>query len=120
MAELDQLQADGIIVPIKVSDWATPIVPIMKKDSTISICGDYKLTVSQATQTEVYPLPRIDELFASLSGSTIFLTLDLSHTYNQLQLDDKAQELTTINTHKGLYKYTRLPFGVASTPAIFQ
>ena len=119
-AELDWLQADGIIVPIKVSDWATPIVPIMKKDSTIRVCGDYKLTVNQATQTEVYPFPRIDELFASLSGSTIFSTLDLSHAYNQLQLDDKAQELTTINTQKGLYKYTRLPFGVASAPAIFQ
>ena len=119
-AELDRLQADGIIVPIKVSDWATPIVPIMKKDNTIRVCGDYKLTVNQATQTEVYPLPKIDELFASLSGSTIFSTLDLSHAYNQLQLDDKAQELTTINTHKGLYRYTRLPFGVASAPAIFQ
>ena len=100
MAELDQLQAEGIVVPIKVSDWATPIVPVMKKDGTIRICGDYKLTLNQATQTKVHPLPRIDKLFASLSGGTIFSTLDLSHAYNQLQLDDKAQELTTINTHK--------------------
>ena len=58
----------------------------------------------------MYPLPRIDELFASLSGETVFSTLDLSHVYNQLPLDEKAQELTTINTHKGLYQYTRLPF----------
>ena len=119
-AELDRLQAEGIIIPIKVSDWATPIVPVMKRDGSIRICGDFKLTVNQATQTEVYPLPRIDEIFASLSGGTIFSTLDLSHAYNQLQLDDKAQELTTINTHRGLYAYTRLPFGVASAPAIFQ
>ena len=54
-------------------------MPIMKKDGTIRVCGDYKLTVNQATQTEVYPLPRIDELFVSLSGGTIFSTLDLSH-----------------------------------------
>ena len=102
-----------------MSDWATPVVPVIKKDGTIRVCGDFKLTVNQATQTEVYPLPRIDELFA-LSGDTVFSTLDFSHAYNQLPLDEKAQELTTINTHKGLYQYTRLPFGVASAPAIFQ
>ena len=103
-----------------MADWATPIVPVLKKDGSIRVCGDFKLTINQATCTEVYPLPRIEELFASLSGSTVFSTLDLSHAYNQLQLDDTAQELTTINTHKGLCKFTRLPFGVASAPAIFQ
>ena len=62
--------------------------------------------------------PDLTNFFVSLSGGTIFSTLDLSYAYNQL--DDKAQELTTINTYKGLYKYTRLSFGVASVPAIFQ
>ena len=92
-AELDCLQAEGIICPIKLSDWTTPIVPVVKKDGTIRVCEDFKLTVNQATQTEVYPLPRIDELFSSLSGGTVFSTLDLSHAYNQLQLDEEAQEL---------------------------
>ena len=62
-AKLDRLQAKSIISPIKVSEWATPIVPVLKKDGTIRVCGDFKLTVNQATLTEVYPLPRIDELF---------------------------------------------------------
>ena len=93
---------------------------MLKKDGTIRVCGDFKLTVNQATLTRVYPLLRIDELFTSLSGGTTFSMLDLSHAYNQLLLDEGAQELTTINTHKGLYKYTRLPFGVASGPVIFQ
>ena len=119
-AEQDRLHAEGILCPIKVSDWAKPIVPVMKKDGTIRVCGDFKLTVNQATQTEVYPFPRIDELFASLSGGTVFSTLDFSHAYNQLLLNEKAQELTTINTHKGLYKYIRLPFGVVYAPAIFE
>ena len=60
------------------------------------------------------------ELFANLSGGQTFTTLDLSHAYLQLELEEESQELVTINTHKGLYKYTRLPFGVASAPAIFQ
>ena len=42
-AELDRLQAEGILCPIKMSDWATPIVPVMKKDGTIRVCGDLLL-----------------------------------------------------------------------------
>jgi len=71
-------------------------------------------------RTKIYPLPRIEELFTCLSGGQTLTTLDLSHTYLQLELEEDSQELVTINTHKGLYKYTRLPFGVASAPAIFQ
>ena len=82
---------------------------MLKKDGTIRVCGGFKLTVNQATLTKVYPLPRIDKLFISLSGGTTFSMLDLSHAYNQLLSDEGAQELTTINTHKGLYKYTKLP-----------
>ena len=119
-AELDRLQAAGIIAPTKFSYWATPIVPILKKDGSIRICGDYRQTVNKHAKTEIYPLPRIEELFTTLSGGQSFTTLDLSHAYLQLELEEESQELVTINTHKGLYKYKRLPFGVASAPAIFQ
>ena len=118
--ELGRLQAEGIIVPIRFSKWAAPIVPVMKSDGSIRICGDFKQTVNKSARTEVYPLSRIKELFACLSGGQTFTTLDLSHAYLQLELEKESQELVTINTHKGLYKYTRLPFGVASAPAIFQ
>jgi len=59
----------------------------------------------------------IDELFANLSGGQFYPKLDMSNTYLQLSLDETSQQYVTINTHKGLFKYT---FGVASTPAIFQ
>ena len=112
--ELDRLQARGIIVPTKFSKWAVPIVPVIKSDGSIRICGDFKRTINKSARTEVYPLPRIDELFASLSGGQTFTTLDLSHAYLQLELEEESQELVTINTHKGLFKYTRLPIEVAS------
>ena len=67
-----------------------------------------------------HPLPNAEEIFASLSGRQTFTKLDLSQAYQQLLLDDSAKELLTINTHKGLYRYIRLPFGIASAPAIFQ
>ena len=118
--ELDRLEASGIIVPVKLSAWAAPVVPVIKKDGNIRLCGDYKVTVNSVAQNEVYPLPRIEELFAAVAGGKIFSKLDLSHAYLQLQLDEASQEYVTINTHCGLYRYTRLPFGVTSAPPIFQ
>ena len=76
--------------------------------------------MNSIAQNEVYPLPRIEELFTAVAGGKIFSKLDLSHAYLQLQLDEASQEYVTINTHRGLYRYTRLPFGVSSAPAIFQ
>ena len=55
-----------------------------------------------------------------MSDEQTFTTLDLSHAYLQLELEEESQELVTINTPKSLYKYTRLPFEEASTSAIFQ
>ena len=85
------------------------------------ICGDYRMTINQAAKLDAYPLPKIQDLFTSLSGGGVYFTkLNLSHTYQQLQLDETLRPYVTINTHKGLFQYTRLPFGVSSAPAIFQ
>uniref|UniRef100_A0A1X7V555 Uncharacterized protein n=1 Tax=Amphimedon queenslandica TaxID=400682 RepID=A0A1X7V555_AMPQE len=51
---------------------STPIVPVMKENSDVRICGDCKTTVNRATCTDSYPLPRIDVLLASLAGASIF------------------------------------------------
>ena len=96
------------------------MVPVAKQDGSIRLCGDYKLTANKAARPEVYPLPRIEELFAILGGGTHFTKLDLSHAYQQLLLSEESRKYTTINTHKGLYRYTRLPFGVSTAPAVFQ
>lgn len=118
--ELERLQALGIIEPVQFSRWAAPIVPVLKPDGTVRICGDYKVTVNQVSKLEEYPLPRVDDLFATLAGGKLFSKLYMSHAYQQLLLDEKSKEFVTINTHKGLFKYNRLVFGVASSPAIFQ
>ena len=67
-----------------------------------------------------YPLPCIEDLFASLSGGMCFSKLDLSHAYQQIELEEESCEYTIINTHKGLLRYNRLPFGIALAPSIFQ
>ena len=63
-----------------------------KRDGNIRICGDYKLTVNKAAQTEVYPIPHIEEIFASLSGGKTFSKLDLSHAYQQVKLEEASQQ----------------------------
>ena len=118
--ELHRLQSLGIITPVKHSQWAAPIVPVVKQNGTIRLCGDYRITVNQATKVDTYPLPKVEDLFAAMSGGKIFTKLDMSQAYLQLPLDDKSKELVTINTHKGLFQYNRLPFGVSSAPAVFQ
>ena len=102
------------------SDWAAPIVAVPKKDGRFRLCGDYKVTVNYALTVDQYPLPKPEDLFATLSNGQEFSKLDLSQTYLQLKLDELSRPYTTINTHQGLYQYTRLPFGIASAPAIFQ
>ena len=119
-AELDKMEKAGILEKISHSEWAAPIVTVPKKDGTYRICGDYKVTVNSALDVDQYPLPNPTDLFASLAGGQKFSKLDLSRAYQQLLLDDDSKNFTTINTHQGMYRYTRLPFGIASAPAIFQ
>ena len=114
------MEKAGILEKISHSEWAAPIVTVPKKDGTYRICGDYKVTVNSALDVDQYPLPNPTDLFASLVGGQNFSKLDLSRAYQQLLLDDDSKNFTTINTHQGMYRYTRLPFGIASAPAIFQ
>ena len=111
--ELDRMEQQGILQKVSHSEWAAPIVPVPKKDGRFRICGDYKVTINPSLSVDQYPLPKPEDLFASLAGGTIFAKLDLSQAYLQLQLDEKSVPYVTINTHQGLYHHTRLPFGVA-------
>lgn len=62
----------------------------------------------------------MEDMFAVLAGGEEFSKLDMSYAYQQILLDKTSQPYVTVNTHKGLFTYTRLPFGVSSSPAIFQ
>ncbi|PIO73744.1 hypothetical protein TELCIR_04276 [Teladorsagia circumcincta] len=61
-----------------------------------------------------------EDIFASLNGGTIFSQIDLSDAYLQLELSEESKKKVVINTHKGLFRYNRLPFGIKTAPAIFQ
>ncbi|KAF8791648.1 uncharacterized protein K02A2.6-like [Argiope bruennichi] len=98
--ELKRLVAEDIIEPVTYSEWATPIVPVIKQNGNLRICGDYKVTINPGLKIEQYPLPRIEDIFAELSGGEFFTKIDLSEAYLQMLVDERDRHLLTINTHK--------------------
>ena len=119
-AELNKLEENGVIVKVEQSDWASPIVVVPKSDGSVRICGDYKVTINQVVDDEQYPLPTAQDLYSTLAGSKVFTKLDLTHAYAQMNVEEASRKYLSINTHKGLYAYTKLPYGVKSAPKIFQ
>ena len=95
-------------------------MPVPKSDGGIRICGNYKIMINPELKVDQYPVPTAEDLFATLAGGQAFSKLDLSQAYQQVILEPESRKYVTINTHKGLYQFNRLPFGVASAPAVFQ
>ena len=119
-AELTKLQNDGILTKVDWSEWATPVVQVIKKNGNVRLCGDFKQTINPVLHIQQYPLPRIDDIFASLGGGQKFSKIALRQAYLQMEMEEESKKFLTINTHEGLFQYNRLVFGVASAPAIWQ
>ena len=119
-AEIEKMVKQGYWTPVSQSKWATPLVPVPKKDGGVRICGDYKPTVNTQIEIAHHPLPTVELITSKLSGNTVFSKIDLKTAFQQLELDEASKELCTVNTNKGLFKVNRLPFGVASSPALWQ
>ena len=117
-AEIEKMVKQGYWTPVSQSKWATPLVPVPKKDGGVRICGDYKPTVNTQIEIAHHPLPTVELITSKLSGNTVFSKIDLKTAFQQLELDEASKELCTVNTNKGLFKVNRLPFGVASSPAL--
>ncbi len=117
--ELERLVKEGILEPVQMADWAAPIVPVLKLDkSGVRICGDFRQTVNPVSKLDRYPIPKVEDLLATLANG--FTKIDLRQAYQQLLLDEASRNYMVINMHKGLFRYTRLPFGVSSALGIFQ
>ena len=119
-ADLNRQEKLSILEKVETAQWAAPIVSVPKPNGAIQLCGDYKVSVNPYLEVNQYPLPRPEELFAALNGGEKFTKLDLSEAYLQIELEDESKQYLVINTHRGLYRFNRLPYGVASAPAIFQ
>ncbi len=114
---LEDMEARGIIEP-STAAWLSPIVLVNKPDGTKRMCLDYR-KVNQHLATDIYPLPRLNELVERASGHQFYTTLDLKEAYFQVLLNENSRDVTTFSDGKSLYRFRRLPFGLSCSPAIF-
>lgn len=116
--EIDRMLDMGIIEP-SASPWAAPIVPVRKPDGSIRICSDMR-KLNTVILKDQYPLPRIQDCLDSLKGAKYFSTLDATSGFFQLSIHPDDMDKTAITCHKGQFRYTVLPMGLANAPATYQ
>ena len=116
--EIEAMFQDGVIES-SISDWASPIVLIEKKDGGIRFCVDYR-KLNSVTQGDAYPMPRVDELLDQLGNSQYLTTLDLARGYWQVPVKLEDRHKTAFTTPYGLYQFKVMPFGLCGAPATFQ
>ena len=80
---------------------------------------DYR-KLNSVTKKDVYPLPRIDDILDTLGQAHYFTTLDLASGYWQIELDPATREKSAFTTHRGLFEFQRMPFGLCNAPSTFQ
>ena len=118
--ELDRLLGLGVIKPVKYAEWAAPVMIVKKPDGSTRLCVDYSTGLNNTLRLHHHPLPVPEDIFATLNGGQVFSQIDLSDAYLQVELDEESKQLCNISTHRGVYAYQRLPFGIKSAPGIFQ
>ena len=108
----------GVIRPSN-SPWASPVTLVPKSDGSPRFCVDYR-KLNSVTKRDSYPLPRICDIMDTLGRSKIFSTMDLKSAYHQIPVHPADIEKTGFTFHRGLFEFTRMPFGLANAPASLQ
>ena len=108
----------GVIEPA-TSEWASPVVLVPKKDSSLRFCIDYR-RLNANTIADAYPLPRMDGCLDSLGDAAVFSTFDCNSGYWQIPVATEDRDKTTFITHTGTFRHVRMPFRLRNAPATFQ
>ncbi len=117
-AEIDKMLKEGIIVESNAG-WASPLVPVRKKDNSVRLCVDYR-ELNSLTPLQRYWLPSLTEILDSIGPCMCLSTLDLSSGFHQLEMEESSSDLTTFVCPFGKFRFKRMPFGLKYAPAIFQ
>ncbi|KAI3750191.1 hypothetical protein L2E82_20820 [Cichorium intybus] len=116
-SQLNELLSKGFIRP-SFSPWGAPVLFVKNKDGSFRMCIDYR-ELNKLTIKNRYPLPRIDDLFDQLQGSSYFSKIDLRSGYHQLKVQEEDVPKTAFRTHYGHYEFVVMPFGLTNAPAVF-
>jgi hypothetical protein len=116
--QVDDMLRAGVIEPSS-SPWSSPVVLVRKKDGSIRFCIDYR-RLNKVTVRDMYPLPRLDHTLDSLAGMVWFSTMDCVSGYWQILMHPDDVEKTAFATHRGLFQFKVMPFGLVNAPMTFQ
>ncbi|GJR49270.1 putative reverse transcriptase domain-containing protein [Tanacetum coccineum] len=115
--QLQELADQGFIRPSTLPLGA-PVLFVKKKDGSFRMCIDYR-ELNKLTVNNRYPLPRIDDLFDQLQGSSVYSNIDLRSGYHQLRVKDEDIPKTDFRMRYGHYEFQVMPFGLTNTPVVF-
>ncbi|GJR17673.1 putative reverse transcriptase domain-containing protein [Tanacetum coccineum] len=115
--QLKELSDKGFIRPSS-SPWGAPLLFVKKKDGSFRMCIDYQ-ELNKLTVKNRYPLPKINDLFDQLQGSSVYSKIDLRSDYHQLRVREEDIPKTAFRTRYGHYEFQVMPFGLTNAPAVF-
>ena len=117
--ELDRLLEAGFISPVQFPEWISNVVLVKKANGKWRMCIDYS-NLNKACPKDFYPLPHIDQLIDATSGHELLSFMDAFSGYNQIKMDKNDWEKTAFITHRGVFGFKNMPFGLVSAGATFQ
>ena len=117
--EIAKMLERGVIEP-SISPWSSCAVILTKKDGTPRFCVDYRILNQYIVNKMAYPIPRIDDCLDALSGAKWFSCLDLNQGFHQVELHPDDRDKTAFSSSQGLFQFTVVPFGLATSPAVFE
>ena len=116
--EIENLVEMGVASPSH-SPWASPIVPVVKKDGKIRLCVDFR-KLNGVTEPDPYYMCTLDEILEKVGDSRCLSKLDLSKGFYQIGVEAQSIDKTAFISPFGKYSFNRMPFGLRNAPAIFQ
>ena len=117
MAQVNELVEKGMVQPSS-SPFCSPVLLVQKKDGSYCMCVDYR-ALNKNTIKNRFPVPRIEDLFDKLQGSSYFSRIDLKSGYHQICIVPEDVHKMGFRTMFGLYEFIVMPFGLTNTPATF-
>ncbi|GKF06987.1 putative reverse transcriptase domain-containing protein, partial [Tanacetum coccineum] len=115
---LVRLTSSSVFIRLSSSPWGAPMLFVKKKDGSFRMCIDYR-ELNKLTVKNRYPLPRIDNLFYQLQGSSVYFKIYLRSGYHQLRIKEEDIPIAAFRTRYGHFEFQVMPFGLTNALAVF-
>ena len=109
---------EGIIEPVERSPFAAPCLLVKKHDGSSRLVIDYR-RLNRITVKNKYPADDVQAIMGRLQGSRFYSKFDLANGFLQVVMEEGSRDATTFITMRGMYRFTRMPFGLVNSPATF-